>query len=271
MEPIQKVSNYLVDNAETIIRDITDTALENLSIKLTQEELEHALQKNVQFLVLLSESLQDSKESAEEVLKEWSKQNGEAEARLFHQFSAVIKPYAVNRLLFLQKISQISMEHGLSTEDVVKVNNRFCYLMDVSMSETIQAYEMYRDKLMKDHQREINELSAPIVPIQDGVAVLPLIGAIDYTRVQHMLNYVVPSIPSLKVDHLIIDFSGILAIDTEIAQHIFTIHNVLGLLGIHVLFSGIRPNLSMTVVKAGIDFTSFDTYGSVKHAMDSLK
>lgn len=271
MEPIQKVKNYLIDHAESIIREITDEALNNLSIKLTQEELEKAIQKNVQFMILLSESLQDSRESAEEVLKEWSKQTGEEEAKVFQQFSTVLKPYAINRLLYLQKISQISIEHGLSTEDVLRVNNRFCYLMDVSMAETVRAYEIYRDKLMKDHQREINELSAPIVPIQDGVAVLPLIGAIDYTRVQHLLNYVVPTIPGLKVDHLIIDFSGILAIDTEIAQHIFTIHNVLGLLGIHVLFSGIRPNLSMTVVKAGIDFTSFDTYGSVKQAIDSLK
>lgn len=271
MEPIQKVSNYLVDHAETIIQEIMDGALKNFTINITEEDLERAVEKNVQFLVLLAESLQESTHSAEEVLKEWSKQTGEEEAKVFDQFSSVMKPYAINRLLYLQKISQISMNHGLSTEDVVKINNRFCYLMDISMTETIYAYEMYRDKLMKDHQKEINELSAPIVPIQDGVAVLPLIGAIDYTRVQHLLNYVVPSIPSLKVDHLIIDFSGILAIDTEIAQHIFTIHNVLGLLGIHVLFSGIRPNLSMTVVKAGIDFTSFDTYGSVKQAIDSLK
>lgn len=271
MEPILKVRNYLVDNAETIIREITHSALDNLTIKLMPEELEHAIQKNIQFLVLLAESLQDSKESAEEELKQWSKQTGEEEAKVFHQFSAVIKPYAINRLLFLQKISEISIENKLTTEDVVRVNNRFCYLMDVSMIETIRAYEIYRDKLMKDHQRKINELSAPIVPIKDGVAVLPLIGAIDYTRVQHLLNYVVPTIPGLKVDHLIIDFSGIMAIDTEIAQHIFTIHNVLGLLGIHVLFSGIRPNLSMTVVQAGIDFTSFNTYGSVKQAIDSLR
>jgi len=271
MEPILKVRNYLVDNAETIIREITDKALENLSNHMTPEELEQALQKNVQLLTLLAESLQGSRESAVEELKQWSKQTGEEEARMFHQFSSIMKPYAANRLLFLQKISQISIANGLSTEDVVKVNNRFCYLMDISMTETILAYEVYRDKLMKDHQRAINELSAPIVPIQDGVAVLPLIGAIDYTRVQHLLNYVVPDIPDLKVDHLIIDFSGILAIDMEIAQHIFTIHNVLGLLGIHVLFSGIRPNLSMTVVQAGIDFTSFDTYGSVKQAINSLK
>ncbi|WP_277585950.1 STAS domain-containing protein [Psychrobacillus antarcticus] len=271
METIQKVSNYLVNHAEDIIRDMTNTALENLNIKLTPEELEQAIQKNIQFLILLSESLQETEESAEEVLRLWGKQNGEEEARLFQQFSSVMKPYAVNRLLFLQKISQISMEQGLSTKDVVKVNNRFGYLMDVSMTETIHSYEIYRDKLMKDHQRKINELSAPIVPIQDGVAILPLIGAIDYTRVQHLLNYVIPTIPGLKVDHLIIDFSGILAIDSEIAQHIFTIHNVLELLGIQVLFSGIRPNLSMTIVKAGIDFTCFDTYGSVKQAINSLR
>ena len=270
MESILKVKNYLVDQSEIIIREITDTALDQLSVKLTKEELEQSIQKNIQFLVLLAESLQGSRESAEEELKQWSKQTGEEEARIFNQFSSIIKPYAIYRLLFLQKISQISMEQGLVTEDVIKVNNRFCYLMDVSMAETIRAYEKYRDKLMKNHQREINELSAPIVPIHDGVAVLPLIGAIDYTRVQHLLNYVIPTIPDLDIDCLIIDFSGIMAIDMEIAQHIFTIHNVLGLLGVHVLFSGIRPNLSMTIVKAGIDFTSFDTYGSVKQAINSL-
>ena len=49
MESIQKVSNYLVDHAEDIIRDMTDTALDNLSIKLTPEELEQAIQKTSSF------------------------------------------------------------------------------------------------------------------------------------------------------------------------------------------------------------------------------
>lgn len=271
MESIQKVKNYLVDNAEMIIRDIASMSLENLNTRFTFEERERSIQKNIQFLILLSESLEETEEASEEVLKVWSKQNGEEEAMVFQQFFSVIKPYAVYRLLLLQKISQISMEHGLSTEDVVKVNSRFNYLIDVSMIEAIRAYEIYRDKLMNDHQREVNELSAPIVPIQDGVAVLPLIGAIDYTRVQHLLNYVIPTIPDLQIECLIIDFSGIMAIDMQIAQHISTIHKVLELLGIHVLFSGIGPNLSMTIVKAGIDFTCFDTYGSVKEAIKSLR
>ena len=139
------------------------------------------------------------------------------------------------------------------------------------MIETIFAYEAYRDGLMKERQKEINELSAPIVPIQQGFAVLPLIGVIDYPRVQHLLNNVLPAISLIDTEHLIIDFSGILTIDTEVAQHIFTIYNVLQLLGIHVMFTGIRPNLSMAVVQAGIDFTAFNTFGSVKQAIESIK
>ncbi len=138
------------------------------------------------------------------------------------------------------------------------------------MTETIFAYEVFRDQQLKDRQKEINELSAPIVPIQKGIAVLPLIGAIDYTRVQHLLNNVLPGIPLINTEHLIIDFSGILTIDTEVAQHIYTIHSVLELLGIHVMFTGIRPNLSMAVVQAGIDFTTFNTFGSVKQAIESI-
>lgn len=173
--------------------------------------------------------------------------------------------------MYLEYITQISIDHGLTSENIVKINNRISYLMDVSLIETIYAYEAYRDSLMEERQKEINELSAPIVPIQAGIAVLPIIGIIDSSRFQYILNHLVPSIPSRSIDHLIIDFSGILTINSEVAEQMFILHSVLQLLGIHVLFSGIRPNLSMEVVRAGIDLTSFHTFGSVKQAVDSVK
>lgn len=45
MESILKVKNYLVDNAEKIIRDMTDTANDNHNPKLSPEELEQFIQK----------------------------------------------------------------------------------------------------------------------------------------------------------------------------------------------------------------------------------
>lgn len=271
MEEILKVGRYLIDNAENIIRDMTKTALKNMEIPISEEKLEQSIQHNMEFLVLLAESFEETEEAAEMELIKWSKKIGERQATLFNQFATIIKPLAKNRLMYLEYITQISIEHGLSVQNVVKINNRISYLIDVSMIETIQAYEAYRDSLMEEQQKEINELSAPIVPIQKGISVLPLIGIIDSSRFQYIINHLVPSISNHSIEHLIIDFSGILTIDSEVAEQVFILHSVLRLLGIHVMFTGIRPNLSMEVVRAGIDFTAFETFGSVKQAVDSVR
>lgn len=270
MEEVLKVGQYLIDNAEKIIMDMTKKAMKNVEFPVTEEMLEQSTKHNIEFLVLLAESFKETEEVAEAELINWSKQVGEQQAALFNQFSTFIKPYAKNRLMYLEYITQISINHGLPTDKVVKINNRISYLMDVSMIETILAYEAYTDSLIKERQKEINELSAPIVPIQQGIAVLPLIGIMDSSRFQYIINYLVPSIPSHSMEHLIIDFSGILTIDSEVAEQIFILHSVLQLLGIHVMFSGIRPNLSMEVVRAGIDFTNFHTFSNVKQAVDSV-
>ncbi|MFJ8064675.1 STAS domain-containing protein [Psychrobacillus sp. NPDC096426] len=271
MEEVLKVGQYLVENAEEIIRDMTKKALKNVEFPVTEEMLERSIEQNMEFLVLLAESFEETEEAAEVELIKWSKRVGEQQAALFNQFSTIIKPLAKNRLMYLEYITQISIDHGLSTEDVVRINNRISYLMDVSMIETIYAYEAYHDTLMEERQKEINELSAPIVPIQQGIAVLPLIGIINASRFQYIINHLVPSIPNRSIDHLIIDFSGILTIDSEVAEQIYILHSVLQLLGIHVMLSGIRPNLSMEVVRTGIDLTTFHTFGSVKQAVDSVK
>ncbi|WP_161487585.1 STAS domain-containing protein [Paenisporosarcina indica] len=270
MDEILKVGQYLIDHAEEIISEMMEITLKNVEYEVTDEMIEQSMKLNIAYLILIAESFNESDEKAAEALIAWSKKNGEQQASMLGRLTTLIKPYANQRLMYIQQITKISMSYGLSTENVVKINNRISYLLDVSMTETIFAYEAYRNELMTERQKEINELSAPIVPIQRGIAVLPLIGAIDYERVQHLLNNVLPTIPELEVEHLIIDFSGILTIDSEVAQHIFMVHNVLQLLGIHVMFTGIRPNLSMAVVQAGIDFTSFNTFASVKQAIESV-
>ena len=188
MEAINRVGTYLINHAEEISREMVEESLKSLEIEISEDLIQLSIKSNAEFLILLAESFKESDEVAAEELIEWSKKYGEEQAKLLSQLSAMIKPYAENRLKFLKRITQISIDHKLSTEDVVTINNRVSYLMDVSMIETIFAYEAYRDGLMYERQKEINELSAPIVPVQQGIAVLPLIGIIDQQRVQHLLN-----------------------------------------------------------------------------------
>lgn len=61
MEEILKIGKYLVDNAEKIIRDITEEALKNIEIPVTDEMLDQSIQQNVEFLVLIAESFGEQK------------------------------------------------------------------------------------------------------------------------------------------------------------------------------------------------------------------
>jgi rsbT co-antagonist protein RsbR len=144
-------------------------------------------------------------------------------------------------------------------------------MLDVSINETVLAFERRSEELLAKTKMELRELSTPIVPIQNGLAVLPLIGSIDADRTEHLMNNLLPKIPSMDIENLIMDFSGIVAIDTEIASHIFNVYRVLGLLGINVLVTGLRPELAISAVSEGIDFSSIRTFANVKQAIESIK
>lgn len=67
------------------------------------------------------------------------------------------------------------------------------------------------------------------------------------------------------------DFYGILTIDSYVASELFKINDVLRLLGINMVFTGIRPDLATKSITAGIDFSSIKTYSSVLKAIEVIK
>nr|WP_231618159.1 STAS domain-containing protein [Fictibacillus sp. 23RED33] len=142
-------------------------------------------------------------------------------------------------------------------------------MLDVSINETVLAFERKSEEILEKTRSELRELSTPVVPIENGLAVLPLIGSIDADRTEHLMNFVLPKIPELQVECLIMDFSGIVVMDTEVAGHIFNVYRVLGLLGIEVLVTGLRPALAISAVSEGIDFSSIKTFANVKQAIES--
>ncbi len=144
-------------------------------------------------------------------------------------------------------------------------------MLDISLNETIFAFERLSDEYKEKTQRELDELSAPIVMIKDGIAVLPLIGIIDSYRANYIMEKVVPKISELRLNYVIVDFSGILKIDTDIARHLHQIGQMLDLLGIQTLTTGLRPELAKTVVNSGINMSEITSFANVKQALESIK
>ncbi|OMP66866.1 STAS domain-containing protein [Domibacillus epiphyticus] len=270
MNSIETVAAYLIENAESLAGQIVDDILSKFQFDVPKGEIEQAVTVYTEFIEYLGEAITSEDEKVPKGLLEWSKKNGEREASLMGRISSVIERYPETRLVFIKRMTAVTMEHGLATGEVAMVNRRANYMLDISITETVRAFERYTANIIKERQREINELSAPIVPIQDGIAVLPLIGSIDSDRADHLLNHVVPRISELKIECLIMDFSGIVTIDTEVASHLFAIHDILGLLGINIIATGIRPDLASRVVREGIDFSTVQTFATVKQAIENM-
>lgn len=278
MKSFLAVAKYLKEHAEPLAVKIVDDITKRLELEFSNEELEYYYNIYAQFIVLSAEGIGLEGYEVPTGFIEMSRKNGERQAALKGRISSIIGRYPQIRLGLIEQITKVSIEHGLSTEESVAVNKRVNYMLDTTVTETILAFERQTDSVFDETEREINEkqraineLSAPIVPIQDGIAILPLIGTFDPERVAYIFDRVIPGIPRLEVRYLIIDFSGILTIDTYVASQLFKLYDVLRLLGINVVFTGIRPDLASKSVSAGIDFSAIQTYTNVSQAIEDIK
>jgi rsbT co-antagonist protein RsbR len=113
----------------------------------------------------------------------------------------------------------------------------------------------------------IHELSTPIVPINDQILVLPLIGAIDATRAQQIMETMLEAIIQQRAQVLIVDITGIAAVDTQVANYLLQSAQAAQLLGARVILVGIAPEVAQTIVQLGIDLSSILTRSTLKDGL----
>jgi rsbT co-antagonist protein RsbR len=278
MKSFSVVADYLTEHADSLAVKVVDDIVQRLGIVLSQEDLEYYYSVYTEFITLSAEGITLNEYEVPEGFLKMSQKSGERSAALRGRISGIIGRYPQIRLGLIEQITKVSLEHGLTFEESAEINKRVNYMLDITVTETILAFERQTDSVIDEKgkelikkQKAIDALSAPIVPIHDGIAILPLIGNIESERVEHIFNWVVPEISRLKLAYLIMDFSGIVTIDIYVASQLFKINDVLRLLGVNMVFTGIRPDLAKKSISAGIDFSSIKTYGSVLKAIEVIK
>ncbi len=118
---------------------------------------------------------------------------------------------------------------------------------------TMETYQKSREEVIVRQQREISELSTPVVKLWDGVLALPLIGTLDSTRTQVVMENLLQSIVDYGAEIAIIDITGVPTVDTLVAQHLLKTVAAARLMGADCIVSGIRPQIAQTMVHLGVD------------------
>jgi rsbT co-antagonist protein RsbR len=110
----------------------------------------------------------------------------------------------------------------------------------------------------------IRELSAPLLPVHDGILVMPLIGHIDSARSAQIMEELLTGVQQYQADFVIIDITGVPIVDTAVANHLIQTTHAVSLLGARCILVGISPEVAQTLVQLGVDLQRLTTSSNLQ-------
>jgi len=133
---------------------------------------------------------------------------------------------------------------------------------------TTDAFQKTREDVILRQQKELLELSTPVVRLWENVLALPLIGTLDSARTQVVMQNLLEAIVQTRSDFAIIDITGVPVVDTLVAQHLLKTVSAARLMGADCLISGIRPQIAQTIIHLGVDLSQVTTKATLADAFE---
>ena len=118
------------------------------------------------------------------------------------------------------------------------------------------------------HSKSLQELSTPVTPIWEGILLLPLLGIIDSSRTQDIMQKSLAKIAETRAKIFVMDISGVAAVDTAVANQLIKITKATQLMGCESIISGISPSISQTLVELGVNVGEVKTTATLRDALE---
>jgi rsbT co-antagonist protein RsbR len=137
-------------------------------------------------------------------------------------------------------------------------------ILETGIGAIYHGYAQLQTEVIDQQGSILQELSTPIVPIHEGVLVLPLIGNIDSRRATQIMEDLLEQISISGADVVILDITGVPVIDTGVANYILQTARAVRLLGSQVVLVGIGADIAQTIVQLGIDLNTIVTRANLR-------
>ncbi|MBE9597729.1 STAS domain-containing protein [Pedobacter sp. MC2016-24] len=146
-------------------------------------------------------------------------------------------------------------------------SSKISRVMDNLSIITFETFIKGREEVILRQTDEIAEISTPVIRVWDGILALPIIGTLDSSRTQIVMENLLQEIVETGSSIAILDISGVPAVDSLVAQHLIKTVSATRLMGAECIISGIRPEIAQTVVHLGIDLSNIITKASLATAL----
>jgi rsbT co-antagonist protein RsbR len=168
-----------------------------------------------------------------------------------------------------------------SLEELVRARTTELEAASMQLREEIKQRELsqvererLQHQIIEAQKRAIAELSTPIIPVMEGILVMPLVGSVDSLRAKEIMRSVLTGIGQHRAKVVILDITGVPLVDSGVAGHLNKTIQAARLKGARTIVSGISDAVAETIVDLGIDWSNIvtlsDLHTSLLAALDSV-
>ena len=128
-----------------------------------------------------------------------------------------------------------------------------------------------RERVIREQQEAIRLLSTPVLQVRERLLILPMIGLIDPQRARQLTEQLLRGIRTNRAKVVVIDVTGVAALDASVANHLVQTVDAARLLGATVIVTGLSPEIAQTLVNIGVDLARMTTVGDLQGGIEEAE
>jgi rsbT co-antagonist protein RsbR len=128
-----------------------------------------------------------------------------------------------------------------------------------------------RERIIRQQQEAIRELSTPVLQVREQLLILPIIGVLDSQRARQVTEQLLRAIRANRAKVVVIDITGVPTIDSTVANHLVQTVDASGLMGASVIITGLSSEIALTLVTIGLDLSKMNAVGDLQGGIEEAE
>lgn len=128
-----------------------------------------------------------------------------------------------------------------------------------------------RERVIRQQQDSIRELSTPVLPVRERLLILPIVGVLDSERARQLTDQLLNGIRTHRARVVVIDITGVPDVDEAVANHLVRTVDASRLMGANVIITGLSPDIARTLVTIGVDLRKMNTIGDLQGGLEAAE
>jgi rsbT co-antagonist protein RsbR len=128
-----------------------------------------------------------------------------------------------------------------------------------------------RERIIRQQQEAIRELSTPVLQVRERLLILPIIGVIDAQRARQLTEQLLRAIRNNRARVVVIDITGVPSVDAKVANHLLQTVDATRLMGASVIVTGLSSEIALTLVTIGVDLSKMNAVGDLQGGLEEAE